>query len=93
MINRGAHWAWRWSDNNEPAFLVRTTFPMLHSTMVKTVCDANLIDSNRPVRSAAMPVSQWRMWLAFDLCPAIEIYRGSKDTVDTDDLQWRRITS
>ncbi len=89
----GWRWAWRWADNNEPAFIAFARFPMLHSLVLNAVVDSGLVDNERPVRSAVLFLAQWETWLAFDLCPAIEIYHGSEHTLNAGGLQWKRMVA
>ena len=85
--------AWRMAETNEPYIMVYSTFPVLLSKIMTVICDTGLVNKHIPVRRAHISAEEWDTWLAFDLCPAIEIYYDSKHTLNAYGLQWRRITS
>jgi len=84
------NWAWRWADTREPAILACAGFPMLNSSVIQMVAVSKLIDNTRPVTYSHLWISEWEMWYAFNLCPAIEIYRTH--TLGEYGLQWRQLT-
>ncbi len=76
-------WTYRYNDNDELAILVakkafESTHPdVMHSDVTRLIREheAELVDVGRGFRSVGnFESTEWDTWLAFELCPAIEIY-------------------
>ncbi len=88
-------WTFRHYDNGELAILVATCderFTDSHATIC--VMDLikgqkhNLIDTSRGCFSTGVSLAEWQTWVAFELCPLIEIYAGHEDE---SKMMWRRM--
>lgn len=94
------HWIWtfRYNDNDELAILVaKKAFKQKHpdvmtADVTKLVRAIKLIEENREFRPVGnFSTTEWETWLAFELCPAIEIYYlGNLDDIDRA-LRWRTL--
>jgi hypothetical protein len=87
------YWAFRYTDNTEIAILVAThdecfSGPVSTSKVIEMIHAQDWIDTTRLFFMTKPASAEWKTWLAFELCPAIEIY---EDNTKENNMGWRRI--
>ena len=92
-------WTFRYVDNRELAILAATCDERFTDTRA-TIClmdlikgqKHNLIDTSRGCYPTDTSLAEWGTWVAFELCPLIEIYAGAPRTIgDKPNMIWRRM--
>ncbi len=86
-------WTFRYADNKELAILVATAderFSGYQSTIrvMDLIPKHKLVDTSRIIYSSGVGSAEWKTWVAFDLCPLIEVYASNHvEPV----MLWRRV--
>lgn len=84
------YWAFRYSNNDEPAILVAMSHPGHRADVHRLIRRNQLVDPRRQVHTDQITSEEWKTWHAFDLCPTIEVYIKDPDKKD-DGLAYRVI--